>query len=675
MGDLRAADLELFANGGFEQELAPAWVRRTPSDKPCRAERASHGARTGQGCLVLENQRPAFNRVRQGADRRLVIAPGSLVELSAWVKSELSTPGWAGVQLYCMGRGDTILAQPAFRARASVVGWQRVQLIASVPPGTEYCMVYLQADQAPGKAWFDDVRLEVVADPRSVPALAKVALITDLGPDDECLKNVRTLLADNVSVVGPDRGAAACDGCDAAVVLLRDASLAPAAAEGLGNLARRGGRVFMDLRAWARWQGLDTQREPLASGAASDHKATAVARQMAIGLRVVQASPITSGFTAGQIVPYAGPEGQLLALAHTPLPSGLETLAVTPSGKPALVRMALGRGQLVAADVLSLAEPHYSKINAYYKYLFLANTLTGAGSFGCAEFYPHKLTYAGLVDHMREMARRWPALRLVDEGAACAPYRMYSLNLGRPGKPLYFLYAAAHGSEWEPGYGLLSFAKQVAQGRLAGVVDLDRVAIKIIPILNPAGYDRVGRQNAHGVDLNRQGDHTWNEFQGRDSNRDGRYGPGDYDWKGMAAFCEPEAQVYRRIAEDKSLYCVLDFHGNASATSNKVGVLPDTAAADNPRRAFELQWRVNQALRRRYVLHQADEPQASAYLLDRVYPGGPMPFLMNTAARDRYGLLVELTAGYADSYGTVLQTEATSAICRALFEAYPIPSR
>ena len=118
---------------------------------------------------------------------------------------------------------------------------------------------------------------------------------------------------------------------------------------------------------------------------------------------------------------------------------------------------------------------------------------------------------------------------------------------------------------------------------------------------------------------------------------------------------------------------LLDFHGNGSSTSNKVGVLPATAKEDNNWRAFELQWLANQRLQRRYVLHQQDEKACSPYLLDRVYIGGQTPFLMNTAARDRYGLLVELTAGYADSYGTVLQTEVTCTICWALFRAFPAP--
>jgi hypothetical protein len=72
----------------------------------------------------------------------------------------------------------------------------------------------------------------------------------------------------------------------------------------------------------------------------------------------------------------------------------------------------------------------------------------------------------------------------------------------------------------------------------------------------------------------------------------------------------------------------------------------------------------------RYILQQNDEKSVSPYLLDNVRGDSDRPVLQNTGARGRYGILVELTAGYADSYGTVLQTEVTCEICRALFEVF-----
>jgi hypothetical protein len=347
----------------------------------------------------------------------------------------------------------------------------------------------------------------------------------------------------------------------------------------------------------------------------------------------------------------------------------MEVLAVTAQGQPGIVQLKVGEGLVVAADVLSLREPYCRNVDAYYKYTPITNTLTDPVQFG--RYFPRKFTYAEFVEQMKAVADGSPKIRFEEEGPASDGQLMCSLNLGTPDKPLYFLYAAAHGSEWEPGYGLLCFAQQLAEGRFADIVDLDQVEVKIIPLLNPSGYDARRRQNDNGVDLNRQGDFEWERFQGRDSNEDGTWSPFDYDWKGTAPLTEPEAQVYRSIAQRENLYCVLDFHGNMSASSNKVAVLPSTARSDNGIRAMRLQQIANARLRGRYLLRQDPEETCKQYLLERVQQGGRTPFLMNNSAKDRYGLLIELTAGYAGSYGTVLQTDVTCELCRALFEAYP----
>jgi hypothetical protein len=220
----------------------------------------------------------------------------------------------------------------------------------------------------------------------------------------------------------------------------------------------------------------------------------------------------------------------------------------------------------------------------------------------------------------------------------------------------------------------MTFAKRIAEGRLDDVIDLEKVNIKIVPYINPWGYDNRRRQNAQGVDLNRQGDHRWAEFKGRDSTEDGVWAAGDYDWKGSAPFTEPETRTYKAILDRaENLYCVLDYHGNSTVTSNKIGILPVTAAPDNEVRAIEMQYVVNQRLRGRHLLRQNKEETVSQYLLDRVSLGGNMPYLMNSSMRDRFGLLIELTAGYGQSYGTVLQTDVTCELCRALLIAYPPP--
>ena len=663
----------LLKNPGFEQELAGVWESRTPGDQQRKLDRQQGDSHSGNWCVVLENNDAKPTRLRQGNDRSLIVPPGSLVELSAWIKSELGDNGKAGVQFYCMDEKGKILAQPQAQTSISKGGWQKARLLTKIPRDTAYTMVYVQTDRAAGKALFDDVELRVVRKPLPTEPIARIGLLTDLPPTSECYQSVKALLGDGLVQLKGDSLASGLAGCDGAVVLLQSDQVTPQAIEPLADFARQGHSLFMDLRAFAAWQGLSLAdcRLALPEKKGEDGPAISPAlRQMQVGLTVAKASSITAGFQTGQVIPYAGPKGQLKVLSSLPSGNAIDVLA-TADGKPALVEMRLGKGRIVAADTLSLREPHYRNIDAFYKYLFAANTLANPDRLMLAEYYSRKLTYAEFVDAMRQAVKEHPNLRLEEEGPACGDYKMYSLNIGKAGAPMYFLYGATHGSEWEPAYGLLTFAKHLAEGRLAKTIDLERVCVKIVPILNPTGYDLRQRQNAHGVDLNRTGDHCWEQYKGRDSNGDGRYGPKDYDWKGECPLGEPESQTFFHIVQAPNLHCTLEYHGNTSALNNKVAIVPVTAREDALERVLGLQDLLNRRLHMRYVLHQNDEETISPYLLVNVHRDSDRPVLQNTGARGRYGMLVELAAGYADSYGTVLQTEVTCEICLALFEIFP----
>jgi hypothetical protein len=663
IGTARAENL--LKNPGFEESLAPAWEKRTPDSADRKLSRQESAGRSGSDAAVLENLRSTHTRLRQGQDRSIAIEPGSFVELSAWTKSELSDEGQVTLQLYCMDAKNQILSQPTSAAALGRFDWTQQRLRTVVPKGTAYLMAYLQTRDGVGRVFFDDVELSVKRKPMPEPPAPKVGLMTDLPDDSPCLHELKVLFEDGLVRLRPEDSF---DQCQAALILFQG-SVPPSGLQAMEQFAQRGGRVFMDVRNFAQWQ--KTEATAVVVGAVQKQP---VEKQMLAGLRVVKTSEATAGFAAGQIMPRAGwPDGKLFVLpAGVALP-GMEVLAVGPREEPGLVRLTLGQGSVTAADVLSLREPYHKNVDAYYKYTVVTGALTNPVRFG--QYYAKKLPYAEFVELLKQTAADYPAIRFQEEGPASEGYRLCSLNLGRPGAPLYFLYAAAHGSEWEPGYGLVTFARRVAEGAMKDVIDLDKVQIKIVPYLNPWGYDHMRRQNAQGVDLNRQGDYCWDKFKGTDSNKDGKWSAGDYDWKGNAPLSEPEARTYQAIVASPNLYCILDFHGNGGARDNKIGILPVNARSDNEFRAMDLQQIANRRLRGRHLLHQADEDSVSQYLLARVYNDNPRPVLMHTAARDRYGLLIELAAGYGSSYGTVLQTDVTCELCRALFLAYPTPAK
>ena len=510
---LEAAE-NLLRNPRFEDTLEPAWEKRTPEDASRKLYRAEGAGRSGDWAAVLENVQPAYTRLRQGDDRSIVVEPGSLLELSAWVRSELTDDGAVMLQLYCMNQEEHIRAQPTSRLIRGPFDWTKMYVRVLVSDETAFVMAYLQIREGVGRVIFDDVELTVKREPRPRPPAPRIGLLTDLADDSVCRTNLQTLFADGLVHLNPENPAKQLADCEGALVLFEE-DVPTDSLDAVVQFADRGGRVFMDIRNFAQWQAVEATRVSMRSEQGNSPQAA-----MAAGLRVVKASEATAGFEVGQIMPRAShPECELLVLPKGFSKPRLEVLAVAPNGAAGLVRMPVGRGAVVAADVLSLREPYCRNIDAYYKYTPITSALTNRVQFG--EYYPRKLPYAEFVELAKETAAGYPSIRFQDEGPASGDYRIFSLNLGRPGAPLYFLYAAAHGSEWEPGYGLLTFAKRVAEGRMSDAIDLDKVEIKMVPLLNPSGYDQRRRHNAQGVDLNRQGDHHWEEFTGRDSNEDG----------------------------------------------------------------------------------------------------------------------------------------------------------
>jgi hypothetical protein len=284
---------------------------------------------------------------------------------------------------------------------------------------------------------------------------------------------------------------------------------------------------------------------------------------------------------------------------------------------------------------------------------------------------------------MQSLAAQHPdSMRFTEEGPANGAYRLCSLNLGDPKKPAFFLYGATHGSEWEPAYGLLALAELLAskpaakRGRAEGgpadiLFDFKRYSLKIVPILNPSGYDLFTRKSAAHVDLNRNGGEWWDSYKGKASNKNGVWGPDNSDWKGPAPFSEPETQTFRAICEKTKIHAVLDFHGNAGGRgNNRLIVLPRTGREGNDERADNAVRDFNLVMRDRYVLKQAQCDRVEQYDIEATHWDGPRPTLIETACRGRYGFICEVPAGYSGTYGIVFQTDVVIETCLAFFRAY-----
>ena len=152
--------------------------------------------------------------------------------------------------------------------------------------------------------------------------------------------------------------------------------------------------------------------------------------------------------------------------------------------------------------MLSLKEP---KVYAgtENKYLFLVNALGNRVKYGY--YYPEKLKYPGFVNKLKELVHKYPSIQLTEEGDATGRNKIYSLSMGNPSNPGIMIYSNTHGNEWENSYGTLTFIQYLAEHPDQKIIDFHKYYLKVIPLLNPYGYEHMTRQNGNKVDLNRNG--------------------------------------------------------------------------------------------------------------------------------------------------------------------------
>ena len=498
-----------------------------------------------------------------------------------------------------------------------------------------------------------------------------ILLISDIDPGDPSISNLDVLYPGRIT-------ATKVDGTDVEnrlngrvkkiMLLMKDpAKIGTRIQSKIENFVSSGGEAFLDLRSYSTWRSLETGKARGDIG--KIEKELSTREQMKIGIKVQRETNVTKGFRKDQIAPWFGENGEHLYLMIPEDRNKIEVLGTSSlNGKPMLIQERIGKGRVVAVDMLSLEEPFYRNVGGFCKYLFLGNLIGETVRYG--EYYSEKLKYPEFVKKLKEVSEQFPRIKLINEGEASGGYDIYSLNIGDLSKPVFFFYAMVHGSEWEPGYGLITFAKFIVSHTNSGALDLRRFSVKIIPCMNPWGYDRYRRQNANGVDLNRNISPFWDNYTGLDTNQDGIYGPWDFDWKGKSPSSEPETKIYKKICDCHNIFCILDFHGNANARYNKMGVLPVTGKKENSNKAKEFQKIFNDQMKDRYVLRQNSENGFSQYILKSTSTGGSAPFLLNYGAKGRYGVLIETSAGYPDSYGTIMQTDFVTETCLAAIRTY-----
>lgn len=314
-------------------------------------------------------------------------------------------------------------------------------------------------------------------------------------------------------------------------------------------------------------------------------------------------------------------------------------------------------GILFAADLfspldlcLTAGDPWILHRGCFNKYIPAGNLFGGTVRHG--RYVNRKLSVEEVLARIRGLPDRAPrgsGLEVRDEGPSSDGTPVLSVRMGNPHGPKFFLMAAKHGTEWENVYGLLNTLEILAR---QDVLDLKRFGIIAIPLLNPFGYRHGTRQNANGVDLNRQLRKDWDTFRGW---ADEVLEPWTFDFKGSRRGGEPEAAIEARLRAEPGMLCVLDAHG--MATSTVFG-----GSGPNVDVIRGIGHSVNQTLKNRYLIRCLTESQPRQLALDR-HPGQTgdedphTPFTRRVDAAPYYDLYYENICQLPDVHATVLQTE------------------
>lgn len=466
----------------------------------------------------------------------------------------------------------------------------------------------------------------------------KYSLITDLADTSATIKSMSMLL-DHLEIYwdGGVNKNEIIQNKDGLVIMLSDGNKVSQYKKLINNYTSAGGTVVMDIRDFASLNDLAIKSIALKK------------------ILVKEESGITAGYKKGEPIVYHN-QGKLTGLAKTK--EGISILGQSDKGEAVLVSQKRGQGRIIAVDMLSLKEPKVYA-DTENKYLFLVNAIGNRVKYG--RFFPERLKYAAFAAMLEDLARRHPSIKLIEEGEATGGNKIYSLSMGNPAGPGIFIYSNTHGNEWENSYGTVNFIQYLAEHPDQNILDLNKYYLKVIPLLNPYGYEHMTRQNGNGVDLNRNGDNKWEQFTGQDP---ANYKVGVYDWKGTAPFSEPEAQTLRKAGQSGNFIAFLDIHGNPSGTGFNKSISVATAnKADALEKGKQFEKIFNTSIAGRYILQQTHEKRVKSMEVDYLAKDENNPLLYLTLSKGKYGYLVELLCGYSSTQFIVMQDDLTCELC------------
>lgn len=116
--------------------------------------------------------------------------------------------------------------------------------------------------------------------------------------------------------------------------------------------------------------------------------------------------------------------------------------------------------------------------------------------------------------------------------------------------------AGQHGNEKNGVFGLYKILKEYADGVNLYLGDiLDNLELDIIPVVNPYGFDNNTRDNARGVNINRNFDYYWESYTGTDK---GAEKESEHETKAIVTFLNNHVNDYYGLVD---IHCSTRYQG------------------------------------------------------------------------------------------------------------------
>lgn len=141
---------------------SPDWWTHDAPDGDHRAFWTNERPHSGEKCLAIEvkpGSQPSWIATRQ---KGISAVPGAKYRLKGWVRAE-GVEGSAGWYVHVGNEANPMLLGPVFAAGGGTYDWKEVQAEFDVPPEATTLSVGTVL-WGTGRAWFDDVSLELVGE-------------------------------------------------------------------------------------------------------------------------------------------------------------------------------------------------------------------------------------------------------------------------------------------------------------------------------------------------------------------------------------------------------------------------------------------------------------------------------------------------------------------------------